>query len=185
MKLLVRRHVATVSYRLDSYGMQEVRGSNPRSSTSQLRVIDSNSRCEAAFLFRANVRDVAILGESAKGQINGGATALGSCSETSCIAGKRSSNGRHVDAAQRRLSNSMTAGSSRGSKTDSRARAAELAHPETPRPPAHPMGTCAADGQPAEARSQHAASACKIPGAQPICPAVARELRRDADGRSG
>jgi hypothetical protein len=76
MKLLVRRHVATVSYRLDSYGMQEVRGSNPRSSTSQLRVIDSNSRCEAAFLFRANVRDVAILGESAKGQINGGATAL-------------------------------------------------------------------------------------------------------------
>ena len=33
MKLLVRRHVATVGYRLGSYGMQEVRGSNPRSST--------------------------------------------------------------------------------------------------------------------------------------------------------
>jgi hypothetical protein len=35
MKLLVRRHVATFGYRLVSYGMQEVRGSNPRSSTGQ------------------------------------------------------------------------------------------------------------------------------------------------------
>jgi hypothetical protein len=42
MKLLVRRHVATVGYWLGSYGMQEVRGSNPRSSTSQLKAIDSN-----------------------------------------------------------------------------------------------------------------------------------------------
>jgi hypothetical protein len=35
MKRLVRPHVATVGYRLGSYGMQEVRGSNPRSSTGQ------------------------------------------------------------------------------------------------------------------------------------------------------
>jgi hypothetical protein len=34
MKRLVRRHVATVGYRPVSYGMQEVRGSNSRSSTS-------------------------------------------------------------------------------------------------------------------------------------------------------
>ena len=33
MKLLVRPHVATFGYQLGSYGMQEVRGSNPRSST--------------------------------------------------------------------------------------------------------------------------------------------------------
>jgi len=33
MKLLVRRHVATIGYGLVSYGIQEVRGSNPRSST--------------------------------------------------------------------------------------------------------------------------------------------------------
>ncbi len=44
MKLLVRRHVATVGYRLDSYGMQEVRGSNPRSSTSQFKALNSNDR---------------------------------------------------------------------------------------------------------------------------------------------
>jgi len=33
MKLLAGPHVATFGYRLVSYGMQEVRGSNPRSST--------------------------------------------------------------------------------------------------------------------------------------------------------
>ena len=51
MKRLVRLHAATVSYRLGSYGMQEVRGSNPRSSTYQLRTINSNGRRLAAFCF--------------------------------------------------------------------------------------------------------------------------------------
>ena len=56
MKLLVRQYMATVSYRLGSYGMQEVRGSNPRSSTSKVKAINSNSRREAAFLFSAYAR---------------------------------------------------------------------------------------------------------------------------------
>jgi hypothetical protein len=36
---------------LSVYGMQEVRGSNPRNSTFQLKAVNSNSRREAAFLF--------------------------------------------------------------------------------------------------------------------------------------
>ena len=37
-------------------GMQEVRGSNPRSSTPEVRAINSNSHREAAFLFHGYVR---------------------------------------------------------------------------------------------------------------------------------
>jgi hypothetical protein len=58
MKRLVRPHVATVGHRLGSYGMQEVRGSNPRSSTSQFKALNSNSSREVAFLFRVYVRPV-------------------------------------------------------------------------------------------------------------------------------
>ena len=56
MNWLVRLHVATVSYRLNSYGMQEVWGSNPHSSTSQLRSANSNGRREAAFCFGRTCR---------------------------------------------------------------------------------------------------------------------------------
>jgi hypothetical protein len=49
MKVLVRRHMATVGYRLVSYGMQEVRGSNPRSSTRKARSGSVSRRNPRAF----------------------------------------------------------------------------------------------------------------------------------------
>jgi hypothetical protein len=64
------------------YGVQEVRGSTPRSSTSQFKAVNSNGPPRGA------LRQL-----------------LGWNSVTSCIAGRRSSNGCRVDAAQKRLSN--------------------------------------------------------------------------------
>jgi hypothetical protein len=74
--------------------MQGVRGSNPRSSTSQLRAINSNGSREAAFLFQAPAPSSGASAESANWQVSGGAIAPRIILGTSCIAGRLSSNGR-------------------------------------------------------------------------------------------
>jgi hypothetical protein len=57
-------------------GMQEVWGSNSHSSTSQVKAMNSNSRREAAFLFRAPVPSSAASGESANEQVKASAIGL-------------------------------------------------------------------------------------------------------------
>jgi hypothetical protein len=54
------------------HGMQEVWGSNPHSSTSKVRAVDSNSCREAAFSIRARVRSSGSADESANEQVRGG-----------------------------------------------------------------------------------------------------------------
>jgi hypothetical protein len=55
------------------YGMQEVWGSSPHSSTSQFKALNSDDRCEAAFLFCAYLRPSSARGESANEQVRAGA----------------------------------------------------------------------------------------------------------------
>jgi hypothetical protein len=105
------------------YGMQEVRGS-PRSSTSQVRAINSNGRREAAFWFRSYVQSYVdwVEVQMSRSQAVRSLPWIGHV--TSCIAGKRPSGGLSTRAAQTRLSKSQYwRGAAPGANRRSRRRA--------------------------------------------------------------
>ncbi len=126
MKRLVRQNVATVSYRLNSSGMQEVRGSNPRSSTSQVRVIDSNTCREAVFLFWVTVPSSAASGESTNEQVKCRCDSSADHAPGP-LALQASGLQMAITSMQRRSDyrTAMTAGSSQGSKTSATTRRGE------------------------------------------------------------
>jgi hypothetical protein len=102
---------------------------------------------------------------------------------TSCIAGKRSANGSHVDAGQKRLSNcDDRPGAARGAKRfcerspGSRASKRPLAAAR--RTPVKRPGSQPWPG------SRHASSLANAWRARDPSGALARELRRDAEGRA-